>query len=328
MFDVPEIPCINNEICRPFWSVMIPTCGNSLYLRATISSVLAGIKDKEDDFQIAIIDNTPPGKKSNVQEQTSGLPNRFEVFTHDEFVSMGDNWNRCVMYSRGKYIHILHDDDMIAPDFYSEMRTLIESSPAKTGLFACMTSSIDQQGNVLQTWRLPEFLFSGRAGIIDFAQENYLSAPSVVIKRECYEKIGGFYPEFKFALDWEMYCRILRFYDIRVLKKPLAFYRWHETNATFAIQEKGIDIIEALAVIDDLRKDGVKFNWRLARLSRSNYAYLGYKKLKKNGKIQEALRRKEIFFKNTSLPERIIIYLRFFDFLRYFRIIVSMLPIR
>lgn len=319
MFEVPEIAPVAPEIHRPFWSVMVPSCGRSPFLRRTLESILANAAAAPEDFQIAVLDNTPPGTTGNIAEIVETLSDKIEIHRNAGFVGMAENWNHCLEKSRGHYVQILHDDDFLADNYHARMRELIETAPPEYGIFGCSTAYVDPDDRVGGVWRYPGFLYRGRATIADFALENYFCAPSVTVRRECYERLGGFVEHFRFSADWEMWCRIIRFYRAAALDEPLAFYRWHGANATLKIQESGDDVTEALEVLDELHRDGVKFRWRLARLSRVRYAMINGGRFHAAGKIEAAERCRKIVVDNSGFFGRMLISSGFFVALRYWR---------
>ena len=319
MFDAPAIAPVAPGTARPFWSVMVPSCGRSPFLRKTLASILENAASAPEDFQIAVLDNTPPGVAGNIDETVRSLSPKIEIHRNNSFVGMAENWNRCIENARGRYVHILHDDDFVAADFHAKMRQLIESCPSEFGFFGGTTAYVDTEDRVQGVWRYPAFVYQGRATAGDFAMENYYCAPSVVVRRDCYERLGGFFPRFRFSADWEMWCRLVRFYRTAALTEPLAFYRWHGANATLKIQESGDDVTEALEVLDELHRDGVRFPWRLARLSRVRYAVINGRKFRAEGKTDAAKRCFEIVKQNSTLPGRLVIGCGFFVMLRYWR---------
>ena len=51
---------------------------------------------------------------------------------------------------------------------------------------------------------------------------------------DCFKKVGFFEESLKYAQDYDMWMKVLKHYDIRLLKKPLVRYRWHGENLTWA----------------------------------------------------------------------------------------------
>ena len=71
---------------------------------------------------------------------------------------------------------------------------------------------------------------------------NRVNPPSAVIRKECFDKLGGFSKKVSFTTDWEYWMRIAMHYDIIYLAKPLIEYRMYHMDGWTSSQY--------LAVID------------------------------------------------------------------------------
>ena len=61
-------------------------------------------------------------------------------------------------------------------------------------------------------------------------QENFIPTNTVIVKKECFNKVG-FFDETLFSVeDRDMWLRIGLFYDIGFINFPLVLTRFHETN--------------------------------------------------------------------------------------------------
>ena len=113
---------------RPFWSVMIPiyNCRED-YLRETLGSVL-----RQDpgaaDMQIEVLDNCSTlGDPEAVIREMGGGRIAFHRQTHN--LGIAGNFNACIERARGHWVHILHGDDTVRPDFYSRARAGVTAHP-------------------------------------------------------------------------------------------------------------------------------------------------------------------------------------------------------
>ncbi len=51
-------------------------------------------------------------------------------------------------------------------------------------------------------------------------ERNFLSAPTALIRMDCFKKVGFFDESLKYAQDYDLWMRILKYYDIRLIKRP------------------------------------------------------------------------------------------------------------
>jgi hypothetical protein len=124
------------------------------------------------------------------------------------------------------------------PQNLEEKVKVLAENPA-VGMVHSNVFQIDSAGTVLSEWWYykPE---PRQNGVQDGSKYfktllsgvNIVCCPSVVVRRECYEKLGGFDSRLPFTTDWEMWMRIALFYDIAYLTKPLVKYRRHEGMET------------------------------------------------------------------------------------------------
>jgi cellulose synthase/poly-beta-1,6-N-acetylglucosamine synthase-like glycosyltransferase len=239
----PAIPACAADVPRPFWSVMIPTRDpHRGYLEETLRSVL----DQDpgaDSMQIAVIDDCSQlsDPAECVRETGRG---RIAFLRQPAHRGMADNWNTCIRHAAGQWVHILHQDDVVRPGFYARLRTGIESAPLAGAAF-CRDAVIDGDG--LPKW--PQPVIRTAAGIIDDWLEHifvslHLRASALVVKRTVYETLGGFSPDLRYALDWDMWKRIAAAYPMWYEPEVLAFYRRHDGCASAAFARSGRNIAE------------------------------------------------------------------------------------
>jgi glycosyltransferase involved in cell wall biosynthesis len=217
---LPVIEGVN----RPLWSVMIPTYNCAEYLRETLASVLA--QDPGSDvMQIEVVDDysTKDDPEAVVQELGQG---RVSFYRQPQNVGYIKNFETCLQRSRGKLIHLLHSDDHVRDGFYHKMQTAFENHP-EIGAAFCRHICMDERGN----WNYISALIETESCVLSnwlerIAVKNYLQTPTIVVRREVYEKLGGFDRRIKsWGEDWEMWVRIAANYPVWFEIEPLAVYR-------------------------------------------------------------------------------------------------------
>lgn len=251
---VPEPPPIGPVPAasgRPFWSVMLPTYNCSALFEATLRSVL----DQDpgpDRMEIVVVDDcsTLPQSEELVRKLA---PSRIEYFRQPSNVGLARNWNTCVERSRGEWVHILHQDDLVLPGFYERLGHAAVARPDLGAAF-CQYFYIDELD--LLTWISP--IERKGPGVIEkwlerIAKSQRVECVSIAVKREAYEKLGGFRTDLFFALDWEMWVRIASHYPVWFEPKPLACFRKHSGSQTSKLRksrEDMPDILKAFAIVE------------------------------------------------------------------------------
>jgi hypothetical protein len=79
-----------------------------------------------------------------------------------------------------------------------------------------------------------------------FYYENAFQTPGVVVKRCCYEHLGGFLPRLTHTADWEMWMRVISSKGGLAINLALASYRWHAENDTHRLLRNGEELRDTL----------------------------------------------------------------------------------
>jgi hypothetical protein len=156
-------------------------------------------------------------------------------------VGLAGNWNRCIALSRGRWVHILHQDDLVLPGFYERLSRADQAEP-RPGAAFCQHAHIDAAGN----WQKISGLERRSPGLIEDWLERIVDYPrlvcaSIVVRRDVYEHLGGFLPDLIYALDWEMWVRIALYYSVWYEPTVLACYRIHDKGETARLRKLGMD---------------------------------------------------------------------------------------
>lgn len=228
----PTIPPVADGEPRPLWSVMIPTYNCASYLRETLASVLA--QDPGPDvMQIAVVDDhsTQDDPAAVVEELGRG---RVEFYRQPHNVGLIKNFQTTLELSRGKLIHQLHGDDLVRDGFYQKLQRAFIENP-EIGAAFCRHIIMDEHSH----WQHISVLEQQECGVLPsswldlIAGFQRIQTPSIIVRREVYEKLGGFdYRLATNAEDWEMWVRIAANYPVWYEVEPLAMYRKHSGSIT------------------------------------------------------------------------------------------------
>jgi glycosyltransferase involved in cell wall biosynthesis len=243
----PAIAPIDDDPTRPFWSVVIPTYRRVETLRVALRSVLADDPGPVDLEIIVAQGHWEECVEPVIREFATG---RIRLLRAPVHLGQARNWNAGIEAARGRWIHLLHDDDWVAPGFHATMRAVIEPLDASFGAAAC--ASIHAYPDK------PDFLgvlLRERSGPIDelaadLVMVNRFTPPSVVIRRAAYEAVGGFWPAFPHSPDWELYLRVLGRFRWWYEARHLAYYRRHATSQTGTLLDSGVSARDARRLID------------------------------------------------------------------------------
>lgn len=129
--DVKEVACV--LVCGPDMeeinssvTIVIPTYNRPDYLKNSLDSAL---NQTYSDYNIVVLDNSEDKdsftKKMMVDYCETN--NNISYYQNSETLKMFDNWNRCFFVTKSKYICILHDDDLIYPEYLENIMNVFQS---------------------------------------------------------------------------------------------------------------------------------------------------------------------------------------------------------
>jgi glycosyltransferase involved in cell wall biosynthesis len=148
-------------------------------------------------------------------------------------------WMRAIQISKGEYISILHQDDLLHPLFLRSVESALRKYPNVKHVFAAC-DYIDENGNVFRTAKGPysiePVLLSGKE-----YRKNYLRAsiadahihrcPGVVTHKEIFEYCN-YRPEAGHIADDDFFFRVGNYTDVIGISEPMASYRHHIQSET------------------------------------------------------------------------------------------------
>ncbi|HKT86159.1 MAG TPA: glycosyltransferase [Novosphingobium sp.] len=221
---LPPIAGVGDPAARPRWSVMIPTYNCADTLERTLRSVL----DQDPGpvaMQIEVVDDcSTRDDPEAVVRKVAG--SRVAFARQPRNGGHVHNFNACLNRAQGRLVHILHGDDWVKDGFYSRLETAFEANPSVGAAFSRSIYVDHEDAEAgLTDLELEE------RGVIDdwFARilsRQRVCTPSMVVRRDVYENLGGFDPSFTTAgEDWEMWVRIAAHYPVWYEPDALACYR-------------------------------------------------------------------------------------------------------
>ncbi len=215
----------------PILSIMIPVYNvrSSKWLKSCIDSILS--QDEGLEWaEIIIVDD------ASTNDIASSVAKKYapRVSYRKNEINLGilKNHNYCIELAQGEYIHILHQDDKVEPGFY---KALLKPLSKNKELLAGFTRPrVINMHNKIQKTYIPEQLTAGPLDkfLTRLTIRQRILFPSIIVRKDAYERLGGFSPSLIFAFDWEMWARLAAHGPIWYEPQPLALYRAHAHSET------------------------------------------------------------------------------------------------
>ena len=217
-------------------SIIIPTYNYAQYICEAIESVL---NQTYKDFEIIVVDD---GSTDNTKEVIKPYLNKIK-YIYQQNSGPSAARNRGIKEAKGEYIAFLDADDIWLAQKL-ELQIKFMEKEKEVGLIFSDMILFNEKGIIKNSF-LKEKLFFNKLSIKPLSstekviydnvfnallQENFIPTNTVIVKKECFNKVG-FFDETLFSVeDRDMWLRIGLFYDIGFINFPLVLTRFHETN--------------------------------------------------------------------------------------------------
>lgn len=202
--------------------VVLPTLGDRLdTLRLTLESV----NEQRADLGVTLVVVAPPGATEARALATS--MGAIVVDDPKEGISAAIN---CGLAARNKekYYAWVGDDDLFRPGGLALLRSVIEAT-ARTVLAFGGCDYIDPEGRTIavsNAGRLATLLLPWGPDLIPH--------PGTLIKLDALERIGGFDPSLKFAMDLDAFLKLREHGSFAWTRTAVSAFRWHPDSLTVA----------------------------------------------------------------------------------------------
>lgn len=197
-------------------SIVVPCYKGERFLREAIESCLA---QSYRNLEIIVVDDCSPDQCAAIAQRFADQDSRVKLLKNARNQGVSMAFNAGFAAARGKFFTRLAQDDLFQRDAIEVMVAYLESSPC-VGLVYCDEQLMDENGALLQTFHTPE--------PEELLREGNKAGLCVMWRREVWEKLKGFNPEFDSAEDYDFWVRASRFYKFKKVEgPPKLLMRWH-----------------------------------------------------------------------------------------------------
>jgi len=208
----------------PVVSVVMPAYNAAAYLADAIESVLA---QTFPDFELIVVDDGSTDQTAAVARRLASRDRRARIVSTANG-GPANARNAALGIARGRFVALLDSDDVMRPHCLATQIGLLESNPEAS---IATANVINRGGGATFDGKpyWPRTLGVDRVTAADIIAHEDAMCILSVFKREVYEAIGGFTPEFSRNEDYEFWLRatLARFIVLRNYE-PLGFYRRRE----------------------------------------------------------------------------------------------------
>ena len=213
----------SNVLPFPLISIVIPTYKRTVLLKAAIESALN--QKNCPDFEVIVVDDDPQRACETEQLMSGMADEKICYYKNEQNLGQINNWNRCFELANGKWVVMLHDDDLLLDVFLEDCFTVINQLP-QIGLLKPQWFHWVDDGS---TPNIPEDTNTGelqRVYEIDQLIADRIGAPTgIIINREKFFLAGGFNPDFFPTADKCFVTLFSYYFEVYKLNKIASVYR-------------------------------------------------------------------------------------------------------
>ncbi len=219
-------------------SVVIPAYNKVELTIRTIKSVLS---QTYKYIEIIVVDDG----------STDNTPSRLRIFGDQITYIRKTNGGACsarnmgIEHSSGEYIALIDCDDIYYPEKIEKSVKRLDSEP-DTGFVYTGAFFIDDDDEIISEHKIIDHPPSGWI-TSSLIISNFICNSTVVVKKECFRKIGNFDESIFIPADWDMWIRLSEKYKAAYIDENLTGYRLTQSYSARNI-EQGIN--EAIYVLD------------------------------------------------------------------------------
>jgi len=216
----------------PKVTIAIPTYKRAPLLKEAIDSAINQVG--YEFYDIIVVDNDPERGCETEKLLMDYNSKRISYYKNSENIGMAGNWNRLFELAQGEYVVMLHDDDLLYPNFLYVINKLLSKS---NNVLDALYPQYNYLNNNLTTlWptqkmsRLTKYI---ELSCKDFVLSNIIGAPvGVCLKKDKVFEIGGFDNSFYPSIDYAFYVKFSYFFNsIKLLNNELSMYRIHKNES-------------------------------------------------------------------------------------------------
>lgn len=204
-------------------SVVMSVYNGEKYLKQAVRSILS---QTYKDFEFIIINDGSTDSSSVILGELARQDSRVRLVSREN-KGLIYSLNEGVKLAQGEYIARMDADDISMPERLEKQLKYAENE----GLAVCGTwaEGIDSLGNKINSLSYPPSM--DRVKVFTLLHNPFIH-PSVMFKKEVFEKVGNYKKFFKHIEDYELWTRIVFRYKAGNIPEILLSYRIHDEQIT------------------------------------------------------------------------------------------------
>lgn len=263
-----------NDLHHPLVSVIIPAYNAEVFIAKTLKSVLS---QSYQNIEVLVVDDGSSDKTAEIVKSFAQKDSRISLLQQSN-AGVAAARNLAIEKAKGEYIAPIDADDIWYSQNLEKQVECLNSSAPSVGVVYSWSVDINEQD--LLAGGFYNSTIEGEVYTALVYKYFIGNASSSLIRRLCFEKIGGYNCKLKLenaqgCEDWELHLRIAEHYHFKVVPEFLVGYRQiaSSMSCNYGAMAKSHSLIMA-----DVRQQHPEIPSSIYRWSSSNfYIYLAVK---------------------------------------------------
>ncbi len=268
--------------------MIIPTWNGSAYIAECLESIA---KQGPDHIEIIVIDDGSTDRTIDIIECTVlEIPIRIVCRQHTG--NWVKNTNIGLSIASGRYVSILHQDDVWLPGRLNRIKKIIARHPEVSFIFHS-SWFMDTQSRHMGHWACPlpprGTPISSSRILPKLLIQNFIATSAACFKRCSVDQMGGLDPQLWYTADWKLWIDLVRQGKSYYHPEPLSGFRLHPASLSFkgatqpellkeqmqAVVDRYLDAATRVCSndfpVEKLARLSIAVNTTLAGLARGNW---------------------------------------------------------
>jgi len=219
----------------PWVTLVTPSYNARPYLRAAIDSVLG---QDYPHIEYLVMDG---GSTDGTLELLTAFGDRVRWVSEPD-AGQADAIARGFEQTSGTILGWLNADDVLKPGAVRAAVAALQTHPHAALVYG-NADFIDAQGDTIGPCTVVEPY--SRHRLLHYG--DYIVQPAALFTRPAYAAVGGLDRSLHWAMDWDLWLRLARHYEVVAVEAELASYRWLGSNKTAEGGFERLKEVEAVA---------------------------------------------------------------------------------
>ena len=206
----------------PKISVIMPAYNAEKYIGEAIRSILG---QSFRDFEFIILNDCSTDRTEDVIRSFDDP--RIVYLKNERNMGVAATLNRGLAVAQGQYIARMDADDISHPERFGKQAAYLDIHP-EVAVLGSDLECFNEDGVIRTGWSVSE---PGQMKV-DMFFSCGLAHPSVMMRADVIQALGGYDPDYNGLEDYELWCRVLEKHHITTLPQILLRYRIHGGQVT------------------------------------------------------------------------------------------------